>query len=159
LKIEVVSGTGQGPTDLAAFDAAELTMGVGDCNLIRMSSIIPPGSEVVSLDGPTQVQINWGDRVYCIYAEAHTRTLDEEAWAGVGWFFLEEEAKGIFCEHVGANKAEVERRIHDSLTSFMKVRNLEPNEDLFHKKITGITCTGQPVCALAMAVYRAVGWD
>lgn len=158
LKIEVVSGIGQGPTELAAFDDAEMKMGVADCNLIRLSSVIPPGAEVVALDGATSIPINWGDKLYCIYADKRTSTIGDEAWAGVGWILLDGGAKGLFCEHEGHSKESVEREIHDSLMSFMRVRNLEPDENLIHTKISGIKCIDQPVCALTMAVYRAEGW-
>ncbi len=159
MRIEVVSGTGQGPTELAAFDAAEMEMGVGDCNLVRLSSVIPPGAEVVALDGPTTISLTWGDRLTCIYADRRTSTIGDEAWAGVGWIMLDGGTKGLFCEHEGASKESVERKIHDSLMSFMRVRNLEPDESLIRIKVAGIVCKDQPVCAMAMAVYRADGWE
>lgn len=39
----VVSGTGEGRTQLNAFDHALLDAGIGDTNIVRMSSIVPPG--------------------------------------------------------------------------------------------------------------------
>lgn len=39
----VVKGNGEGRTTLNAFDHALLNAGVGDTNLVRMSSIVPPG--------------------------------------------------------------------------------------------------------------------
>ncbi len=39
----VVNGSGEGRTTLNAFDHALLDAGVGDTNLVRMSSIVPPG--------------------------------------------------------------------------------------------------------------------
>ena len=50
MKIIVTSGTGEGPTSLAAFDAALLDAGVANYNLICLSSIIPPGSMTIPTD-------------------------------------------------------------------------------------------------------------
>ncbi|HCI69580.1 MAG TPA: pyruvoyl-dependent arginine decarboxylase, partial [Balneola sp.] len=44
----LVSGAAEGNTRLNAFDNALLEAGVGDTNLMRMSSICPPGAKEVS---------------------------------------------------------------------------------------------------------------
>ncbi len=41
----LVKGAGEGRTLLNAFDQALLNAGVGDTNLVRMSSIVPPGAK------------------------------------------------------------------------------------------------------------------
>lgn len=43
----LVSGSAEGPTELNAFDHALLAAGVGDTNLVRLSSILPPHVERV----------------------------------------------------------------------------------------------------------------
>ncbi|HSW80064.1 MAG TPA: pyruvoyl-dependent arginine decarboxylase [Candidatus Saccharimonadales bacterium] len=158
MKIEVVAGTGVGPTKLAAFDAAEMKIGVADCNLVRLSSVIPPGSDVVSLDGPTTKNPQWGDRLTCIYADMRTSVQGKEAWAGIGWVMLDD-GKGLFCEHEEESREAVENSIHDSLINFTKIRGIEPDESRIQKRVVGIKCEDKPVCALAMAVYQANGWD
>ncbi len=40
----LTAGRGVASTELNAFDAALLDAGVGDTNLIKMSSILPPGA-------------------------------------------------------------------------------------------------------------------
>ena len=47
LKIRLCSGTGEGPTLLAAFDAALMDAGVADHNLLCLSSVIPPNAVIV----------------------------------------------------------------------------------------------------------------
>ncbi len=44
---KLVQGAGEGNMPLNAFDLALLNAGVGDTNLVRMSSIVPPGAEEV----------------------------------------------------------------------------------------------------------------
>lgn len=46
----LVKGASEGRTRLNAFDNALLNAGVGDTNLMRMSSILPPGAEQRSID-------------------------------------------------------------------------------------------------------------
>lgn len=46
----LVRGAAEGRTRLNAFDKALLEAGVGDTNLMRMSSILPPGAEQVKVN-------------------------------------------------------------------------------------------------------------
>jgi hypothetical protein len=46
LRIRLCSGSGEGPTPLAAFDAALMDAGVADHNLLCLSSVIPPNAIV-----------------------------------------------------------------------------------------------------------------
>lgn len=51
MQIQISEGVGNGPTELAAFDQALVNAGVANYNLIYLSSVLPPGSEVVYNDG------------------------------------------------------------------------------------------------------------
>lgn len=44
-KFTVMAGSAEGPSRLNAFDNALLTAGIGNLNLLRVSSILPPGAE------------------------------------------------------------------------------------------------------------------
>jgi arginine decarboxylase len=46
----LVKGSAEGRTRLNAFDKALLEAGVGDTNLMRMSSILPPAAEEISVN-------------------------------------------------------------------------------------------------------------
>jgi arginine decarboxylase len=52
MTIHIASGVGTGPTKMAAFDSALQAAGAANYNLIRLSSIVPPGSRIIELDGP-----------------------------------------------------------------------------------------------------------
>ncbi|HHW40285.1 MAG TPA: arginine decarboxylase, pyruvoyl-dependent [Syntrophomonadaceae bacterium] len=43
-KFKLAVGRGEGPTPLNAFDAALYDAGIGNLNLVRVSSILPPGA-------------------------------------------------------------------------------------------------------------------
>jgi len=62
----LTSGYGEASTDLNAFDAALLKAGIGDTNLIKLSSILPPGAEQVepyALPKGSLVPLAYGDRI------------------------------------------------------------------------------------------------
>jgi len=49
MKVSITSGRSEGPTRLNAFDNALLDAGIGDVNLITVSSILPKDTEIVEL--------------------------------------------------------------------------------------------------------------
>jgi arginine decarboxylase len=48
-KVSLVSGDAEGSTELNAFDNALKKAGIGDLNLVKVTSIIPPGADLVEL--------------------------------------------------------------------------------------------------------------
>ena len=48
-KMSVTAGTAEGGTTLNAFDNALLVAGIGNVNLIKVSSIVPPDVDIVEL--------------------------------------------------------------------------------------------------------------
>ena len=155
--IQVASGTGTGPTKLAAFDAALNAAGLANYNLVRLSSIIPPKSEItVSERGVVKQPGDWGDRLYVVMAETRVDTPNAEAWAGIGWVQQKETGKGLFVEHEGANEASVRRDIEQSLQALMRIRGVDFGP--ITMKVVGRTCLHEPVCALVIASYQASSW-
>ena len=157
MNIQIAAGKGTGPTKLAAFDAALNDAGVANYNLIRLSSIVPPQSRIEVYDGPVQTQSGeWGDKLYVVMAEMRVDTPNAEAWAGIGWVQDSITGKGLFVEHEGTNEHTVKRDIQQSLETLMATRNVNFGE--IKMKVTGRTCTHEPVCALVIAVFQATGW-
>lgn len=156
MKIQVSSGTGKGPTKLAAFDSALNKAGVANYNLIRLSSIVPPGSEIKVLKKVKDQPGKWGDKLYVVMAETRVDTPNEEAWAGIGWVQDKKTGKGLFVEHEGANETTVRRDIEQSLKALMATRKVDFGQ--IHMEVTGIMCQHEPVCALVMATFDATGW-
>ncbi|MCJ7816384.1 MAG: pyruvoyl-dependent arginine decarboxylase [Candidatus Aenigmarchaeota archaeon] len=64
MEIKVTHGTGEGPTALAAFDKALYDAGIGNYNLIKLSSVIPGNSKVII------EKIDWNEKEhgYKLYA-------------------------------------------------------------------------------------------
>jgi arginine decarboxylase len=155
--ITVVRADASAATELAAFDAALLAAGLGNFNLVYLSSVIPPGTEVMTLPGRADVAGDWGDRLYVVVAEQRVDRPGREAWAGVGWVQHEETGRGLFVEHHGHSEDAVRGDIERSLAAMVHARPgtaFGPVQSVVH----GITCEGDPVCALVAAVYEAEGW-
>ncbi|HET7324491.1 MAG TPA: pyruvoyl-dependent arginine decarboxylase [Halococcus sp.] len=108
--IRIVSGTGTGPTAIAAYDTALADAGVHNYNLIRVSSVIPTGSTIEVLDtapdlGPV------GGKLTVVEARA-TNEADAGACAGLGWT-VDDTGRGLFYEASGTDS----ERIRESLTA------------------------------------------
>jgi len=154
-EIIITSGTGEGPTTLAAFDAALLHAGVSNYNLIYLSSIIPTGSDLVRAKF---VSSDWeyGHRLYVVIARRDETRSGKVAWAGLGWTQEMTSGRGLFVELHGKNKTEVEQAIQDTLHSMMAGRSI--SYGAIESEIVGIPCQDSPVCAVVVAVYRSEGW-
>ena len=157
MNIQIATGTGKGHTKLAAFDAALNDAGVANYNLIKLSSIIPSRSKITVATSIKKQPGKWGDRLYVVMAETRVDTPNEEAWAGIGWVQDKKTGKGLFVEHEGANEHTVKRDIKASLEALQGIRGLDLGE--IQMQIIGRTCTHDPVCSLAIAVFRAEGWN
>lgn len=158
LTIRVSTGTGTGRTTLAAFDAALASAGVSDFNLVRLSSIVPPGSRVLTVDGHEQLRGHHGDILYCVYARAHAVLPGHEAWAGIAWSRRDDgSGAGLFVEHEGPSREQVSTDLTHSLEDLSATRG-----GTYHpegQRIAGITCVTSPVCAVVVATFRRAGWE
>lgn len=170
-RLPVLAASATARTSLAAFHRALVAVGLGHYNLVRLSSVIPPHTEVgvgrlgqgPALPGrwrgprPEDLVDGYhGDRVYCVYAEHGTDVAGEEVWAGVGWAQRVDGQGGYFVEHHGSTADAVRDEIRASLGDMVatEVAEFAPVEWL----LEGVVCEGPPVCALVVVPYAVVGW-
>lgn len=156
MTIQVVSGIGRGPTELAAFDAALCEAGIENTNLIRLSSVLPPRTEVVVSNGRAEHDARWGDRLYVVYAETRSSIEGAEVWAGVSWVQFDD-GRGLFVEHEGGQEQTVRESLYTSVKALCATRGL-PAPEIVESVVVGAPCDGEPVCALVAAVFEAEGW-
>lgn len=156
MRIAVASAFATGPTELSAFDAALVDAGVHNFNLIALSSVIPPGSKVVELGGAARPRGDWGDRLYVVMAQWRQSCPGESAWAGVGWVQAES-GKGLFVEHEGSSRAQVEADIRASLGALVEHRGERFGP--VRMRLAGGVCEESPVCALVVAVFPSSPWS
>ncbi len=81
-KYFLVAGYAEGPTLLNAFDNALMAAGVGNCNIVKMSSILPPNCTLIP-----PVKLPYGALVPVAYAE--------ESWDEAGVILSAAVAVGI----------------------------------------------------------------
>jgi len=113
------AGNAEGSTPLNAFDNALLAAGIGNINLVRISSILPPGVQLVPLP-----RIKPGAIVPTAYAAQTSEVPGEVVAAAVGWARPEDPGKnGVIMEfHDKATREEAERMIVQMLEEAFRVR-------------------------------------
>lgn len=154
MQIRLNAGVGRGPTRIAAFDSALMDAGASHYNLLYLSSVVPPGAEIV--EGPIDFsEDEYGHRRYVVIARATAIELGEEAWAGLGWC-QDESRKGIFVEIEGHSESQVIEDIEatlDAMKASRKALALGPNQ----RRVAGAKCEGEPVCVVVIAAFPNAG--
>jgi arginine decarboxylase len=156
MQIQISDGIGVGPTEIAAFDQSLVHAGVANYNLIYLSSVLPPGSDVTYVERAKRPSGDWGDRLYVVMAQKRVSRRNQEAWAGIGWIQDEETKKGLLVEHEGHSESEVKADIEHSLNALAKNRKMSFGPQQFH--IVGTKCIDKPACALVVAVFESSRW-
>jgi arginine decarboxylase len=159
MNIQISGGIGLGPTELSAFDQALVHAGVANYNLIYLSSVLPPGSNVHVDESPKpkQPEGTWGDRLYVVMAQKRISQRNQEAWAGIGWMQDPKTKRGLLVEHEGHSESEVRADIHHSLIALSRNRNMEFGPA--HMHVIGTKCIDLPTCALVVAVFESGSWQ
>jgi len=94
--IRVVWGTATGPTEMASYDAALSAAGVGDYNLVAVSSVIPSEATVATVgEAPDLGPV--GGRLTVVEAATTSR---DHASAALAW--AQSPEGGLFYEAAGA---------------------------------------------------------
>ena len=156
LRIVVTSGTGAAPTELASFDAALQAAGVAQFNLIRLSSLIPPGSSVHAPEQWDPLPGRWGDRLYTVYAEHRVSVPGRRACAGLGWVQDDDTGAGVLVEHHGDDEAHVVSWIQATLDDLAARR---PGRYSEHRLRTAqVVCEEDPVTAVVVAAFQVEPW-
>ena len=116
----LVSGHAEGYMPLNAFDLALLNAGVGDTNLVRMSSILPPGAEPIE-----PVKLPAGALVPIAFADMTSSTPGQVIASAVAVAIPEDPSlAGLIMEHHGiGTAAEIEATVREMARQGMLYRN------------------------------------
>lgn len=155
MKISITSSIGQGVTELSAFDNALLKAGIMN-NLVYLSSVIPPNSEVI-IEKPKILESDFGKRMYVVMAQNRTSKIGNKTSAGIGWIIEKENRFGFFVEHEAESKEQVEILIRNSLHDMMMNRSEYSFSDI-QMRTEEATCVNKPVCALCCAIFKVENW-
>ena len=92
----LVKGASEGRTRLNAFDNSLLYAGVGDTNLMRMSSILPPGAQQRQID---DVELPGGSLIPLAYAHIDSTTPGRYISSAIAVGIPEDESEpGVIME-------------------------------------------------------------
>ena len=120
--IRVAAGTATGPTAVSAYDAALADAGVHNYNLLTLSSVVPAGAEIATVEeapdlGPA------GGKLHAVRARATVEGTGR-ATAALGWTRDGETGPGVFYEAGGEfDRREARRRIRRGLERAREIRS------------------------------------
>lgn len=120
----IVAATAEGEHELTAFDAALLKAGIGDVNLVRLSSILPPGCREAK-DG---IVFPYGAFVPTAYGACCSEQQGELIAAAIG-VGLAADGSGVIMEHAGnCSAAEARHKVEQMLQEAFANRSKELKE-------------------------------
>lgn len=120
----IVSGTGVGNTALTAFDAAVLNAGIGNFNLVKISSIVPP--HCIREEAPPETFLKAGSTVHCAFAHGTAKHGDQPVSAAVGVALPERpDDIGVIMEiAIPSDEDEARRMVRSMCQESMEMRSL-----------------------------------
>jgi arginine decarboxylase len=143
MKVSITSGKAEGPTKLNAFDNALLDAGIGDVNLIKVSSITPAGTELVELP-----ELPAGKMVNTVLSYISSDKEGDELCAVLAVATSDE--LGCVVEHSGINQDphRVKEEAESMVKYMMQVRGLEINDLIIKCQNHRVMKQGAAVSAL-----------
>lgn len=144
MKVSITSGKSEGPTRLNAFDNALLDAGIGDVNLIKVSSIIPAHSRIVELP-----KFPAGKMVNTVLSYVSSNMKGDLICAVIAVAIADE--LGCVVEHSGINQDpnKVKLEAEEMVRHMMDVRGKEIREII-------VKCQSHKVKELGAAVSAVV---
>jgi len=118
-KYSLVAGSSEGSTVLNAFDGALLAAGAGNLNLLRVSSVLPPGAVY-----DKSLVIPPGNLVPTAYGAIECDVPETVISAAVGVGIPDDDTFGMIMEVSGKFPKEVaEEKVREMLVEAFKMRN------------------------------------
>lgn len=128
---------------LNAFDNALLDAGIGDVNLIKVSSILPTGAEIVKLP-----EFPAGKMVNTVLSYVSSNQEGDHLCAVIAMAIADE--MGCVVEHGGVNKdpEEVKAEALEMVNNMMQVRGLEIKDIIIKYQEHQVRKQGAAIAAL-----------
>lgn len=106
-RLFLTSGTGIHKERLQSFELALRNAGIAICNLVEVSSIVPPGCEVISFE-EGKMRLQAGEITFCVLAKNATRDA-QDITAAVGMALpADDTLYGYLSEHHGQGESAAE---------------------------------------------------
>ncbi len=119
-------GSSEGATPLNAFDGALLASGIGNTNLIKISSILPPGCRLLNPPPPMEP----GKLIPVAYGSIYSDIPGERIAAGVAVAIPDNPAlPGVIMEYSSrGHKEEIEKIVREMAAEAFRVRKFPLKE-------------------------------
>lgn len=120
-KYFVTAAASEGETELTAFDGALLKARVGNTNLLRVSSILPPGCEY-----EPDLEVPPGSLLPIAYGSIVSDVPGETIAAAVAVGIKGQDSFGVIMEYSGkCSQAEAEKQVTLMVEEAFRIRGLE----------------------------------
>jgi len=147
-KAILLAASAEGGTKLNAFDNALLKMGIGNVNLVKLSSIIPAYIEWIN-ELPKNIPV--GMLLPTVYAHIESDEPGSTITAALGVGISEGNEGGLIYEYSGyCTKEEAEKMVHKMVEEGFKVRGWKLKE--FKVAVAEIMVKDRPAAAIAAVV-------
>lgn len=103
-RVLFTAGKGAHEHERVAVQHALREAGVGDCNLVKVSSVIPPGCRVIDRAEAEEL-LRPGNVVFAVIAQAVTKEPHQRLSVGVGWAIPEKEGVPGYIAEVEEEQA------------------------------------------------------
>ena len=145
MKIAIVSGKDEGPTKLNAFDNALSNAGIGDVNLIKVSSMLGANTQIKTLP-----ELKKGAMVNCVLSEITSDTPGDTITAVVAVAIGEK--LGCVVETTGTNEKsqDLEKKAKEMVEYMMNKREEKIKELIIEQSTATVK---QTASAIASVVY------
>lgn len=120
MKIAIVCGKDEGPTKLNAFDNALMNAGIGDVNLIKVSSMLSAKTVVQKLP-----KLKAGTMVNCVLSEITSDNPGDEITAVVAVAIGDELGCVVETTGIDKNLKDLEDKAEFMVRYMMEKRNVE----------------------------------
>lgn len=144
-------GVGHGETELTAFDVALLDSGIGNLNLMKVTSVFPPGARIANLDEVT-FEIPRGALIPTVYTRSIHSTRGFIIASAIGVGIPENAANNgmIFESSIIGPRDRAEKLVRDMISEAFDVRNVSLKEAVVASSETEVL--GKVACTVAAAL-------
>ena len=143
MKIAIVSGKNEGPTKLNAFDNALTDAGIGDVNLIKVSSMLAGNTEIENLP-----KLKAGAMVNCVLSEVTSDTPGDEITAVVAVAIGDKLGCVVETSGVNKNSDELRNEAREMVEYMMEKRGVEIKDLIIESSATTVENTASVVSAV-----------
>lgn len=148
-EIRVVWGTGRGPTETAAYDAALAAANVHNYNLVSVSSIVPADGTVIR-DGAAP---DLGPAGYRLTVVEAVSTVVGPGVTSAALAWTTGDGPGLFYESAGPTDSDtVETRVREGIDAGRALRDWSV-DSVETQTATTEAASGEYACAVVLAVY------